>query len=175
MEFQGYVAYDYSKYPTNAQMIYASGNNTPLGSTTYEMYQQQHASPINGYSPCTSTVLPNGNVIPQPLTTSIAPISYPQPSPALAASTPYRYANNSMPNYVAPQIAQVAPVNNIYSTEYDITQADVVSSTFDESLMKSIVNAYESAHQIYLNGEADEPALSIHDKQQVYLEMACFK
>lgn len=154
-------------------MIYASGNNTPLGST-YEMYQQ-HASPLNGYPPCTSTpVLSNGSLIPQQLATSIAPISYvPQPSPALAAAAPYRYGNNSMPSYQMapqPQIAQVASVNSAYPNEYELTPSDV-TSTFDDGLVKSIVNAYESAHQIYLNGEPDEPTLSLQEKHNAYSDM----
>ncbi|KAI6182358.1 putative nuclear hormone receptor HR3 [Aphelenchoides bicaudatus] len=170
---QGYPVYDYNKYapPASAShMLYSNGTNTPLGSN-YEMYQQQHPSPLNTYPPCTSA-LHNGNLISQPLATSVAPISYvPQPSPALAAAAPYRYAtSNSMPNYqMAPQIGQVASVNGAYSSEYDITQD--ITSTFDESLIKSIVNAYESAHQIYLTGEPDEPNLSMSKKQEPYLGM----
>lgn len=155
-------------------MLYASGNSTPLGSATYEMYQQQHTSPLNGYPPCTSAVLANGNLIPQPMATSVAPIAYvPQPSPALAAAAPFRYTSNSMPTYpMAPQIGQIATVNSAYPTEYDIIQSEIVSSSaFKEDLVKSIVNAYESAHEMYLNGEPDEPSLSIHEKQQVYSSM----
>lgn len=156
-------------------MIYANGNSASLGSN-YEMYQQQHASPLNGYPPCTNAVLHDGNLVAQPLVTSVAPIGYvPQPSPALAASAPYRYANNSISSYpMAPQIGQVATVISAYPNEYDITQAGITSTTFDESLVKSIVNAYESAHQIYLTSEPDEPNLSIREKQENYLGMVGF-
>jgi hypothetical protein len=173
-EFQGYIGYDYNKYPTvsTQHMLYASGQSTP---GTYEMYQQQHASPLNGYPPCTSAVLaPNGISIPQ--VTSVAAISYvPQPSPALAAAAPYRYTNNSLPtNYpMAPQIGQVASVNSSYPNEYGLTQPEM-TPIFDESLVKSIVNAYESAHQIYLIGESEESNLPIHKKQEAYLGMVNF-
>lgn len=71
---------------------------------------------------------------------------------------------------MAPQIGQVASVNSAYPNEYDITQPDI-TPTFDETLVKSIVNAYESAHQIFLSGEPDEPNLSILEKQEAYLGM----
>ncbi|KAI6178786.1 putative nuclear hormone receptor HR3 [Aphelenchoides besseyi] len=170
--FQGspaaYSPFDY-KYATAPNMLYPSNANTPLG-TTYDIYQQQqHVSPLSAYPPCTS-IQPAG--IPQPTSVATLPTHgyVPQPTHALAAAAPCRYSGNSLPAYPIAHVGQIPPASGAYPPEYEMPHADV-SSTFDENLVESIISAYTSAHQIYLKGEPDEPALSLQEKQQSYLSM----
>ncbi|KAI6208119.1 putative nuclear hormone receptor HR3 [Aphelenchoides besseyi] len=163
-----YSPFDY-KYATAPNMLYPSNANTPLG-TTYDIYQQQqHVSPLSAYPPCTS-IQPAG--IPQPTSVATLPTHgyVPQPTHALAAAAPCRYSGNSLPAYPIAHVGQIPPASGAYPPEYEMPHADV-SSTFDENLVESIISAYTSAHQIYLKGEPDEPALSLQEKQQSYLSM----
>ncbi|KAI6232949.1 putative nuclear hormone receptor HR3 [Aphelenchoides fujianensis] len=166
-----YSPFDYKYAAGPPHLLYPSAANTPLGAT-YDLYQQQHVSPLSAYPPCTTmppSMPPTG--LPQPTSVAAMPHAYvPQPTHGLAAAAPYRYAANALPTYPIAHVGQIPPGSGAYPPEYDMPHADV-SSTFDESLVKNVVSAYEGAHQIYLNGEGDDRGLSVMEKQQAFMSM----
>lgn len=136
-----YTEYKYS--PPSTQIMY---NNT-----SYDLYQQPGTTLAPQYAPvststasASSTTTVNGGYPPPPAAHHAlvaAPVSYPAAAVAAAA-----VASGAYP------IAQPGAVPSSSGGYPDTAtpQHSIVTSTVDEGLIKSIANAYDNAHSLFL-------------------------
>ncbi|CAD5206445.1 unnamed protein product [Bursaphelenchus okinawaensis] len=159
------IPYAYEmKYSPNQMYLSPQTVSSTQPLQGYDMY---HSSP--GSYP------PNSNINGIHPPSTPMPMTYVhQPHHGLAPTEPYRYTQNALPGYPVAQMGQLPPTSDgyitEYKTEYDLPHTEV-STTFNEMMVDTIVSAYDTVYAQYKNGKDNDENLTIHSKQQMFMNM----